>query len=80
MKLIPTIKDSRGRESRTLVFVWIAFAVLVIKFAVSGITVYGLKLPAMGALEFGGAFAAILGAWLGREWQARQNNDQGATK
>lgn len=68
MKLLPTIKDSRGRESHTLLFVALAIVVLVYKFAVSGLTIFGLSFPAMSAGEFGLAFAGIMAAWLSREW------------
>lgn len=68
MKLLPTIKDSRGRESHTLLFVALAALVLIYKFAVSGLELWGLKFPAMSAGEFGLAFAAVLAVWLSREW------------
>lgn len=68
MKLLPTIKDSRGRESHTLLFVAMAALVLVYKFAVAGLELWGLKFPAMSATEFGAAFALVLAIWLGREW------------
>lgn len=68
------IRDSRGRESRTLFFVggtifglWAALALL------SGAFVWGW--PAISANEYATAVAtictaliAVLGAWLGREW------------
>jgi hypothetical protein len=70
MKMLPTIKDSRGRESHTLLFVAIAALVLIYKFAVAGLTIWGLTFPDMTASEFGIAFAAVLAVWLGREWRA----------
>ena len=69
MRFLPTIKDSRGRESHTLLFVALAALVLVYKFAVAGLTLWGVTFPAMSASEFGIAFAAVLAIWLGREWQ-----------
>ena len=69
MRFLPTIKDSRGRESHTLLFVALAALVLVYKFAVAGLTLWGITFPAMSASEFGIAFAAVLAIWLGREWQ-----------
>ncbi len=71
MKLLPTIKDSRGRESHTLLFVALAALVLVYKFAVSGLTLWGVAFPDMSASEFGIAFAAVLAVWLGREWKEK---------
>jgi hypothetical protein len=71
MKLLPTIRDSKGRESHTLLFVGLAALVLIYKFAVAGTTLFGLNWPAMNAGEFGIAFAAILAVWLGREWQKK---------
>ncbi len=68
MSILPTIKDSRGRESHTLLFVALAALVLIYKFAVAGLTIWGLTFPAMSASEFGMAFAAVLAIWLGREW------------
>lgn len=72
MRFLPTIKDSRGRESHTLLFVALAALVLTYKFAVAGLTIYGLTFPAMTAGEFGAAFVLILAAWLGREWTEKK--------
>jgi hypothetical protein len=71
MRFLPTIKDSRGRESHTLLFVALAALVLIYKFALAGLTLWGLTFPAMSASEFGIAFAAILAVWLGREWKEK---------
>lgn len=68
MSLLPTIKDSRGRESHTLMFVAIAAMLLIAKFAIAGLTLFGLVFPGMSAGEFGAAFTLILAVWLGREW------------
>lgn len=72
MKILPTIKDSRGRESHTLMFVAIAALVLIYKFAVGGTHILGINWPAMGAGEFGLAFAGIMAVWLGREWTEKK--------
>jgi len=69
MKLLPAIKDSRGRESHTLLFVALAALVLIYKFAVAGTAILGINWPAMSASEFGLAFAGVLAVWLGREWR-----------
>lgn len=68
MRMLPTIKDSRGRESHTLLFVALAALVLIYKFAVAGLTIYGLTFPPMSATEFGIAFGAVLAVWLARDW------------
>jgi hypothetical protein len=68
MKLLPTVKDSRGRESHTLLFVALAVLVLIYKFFVAGLTLFELTFPPMTAGEFGLAFGAIMAVWLGREW------------
>lgn len=73
MKL--SMRDSRGRESKTLFFVAIGWAALVFKFILAGMT---FKYPPidftfapMSAGEFGAAFAMIIGIWLGHEWQEK---------
>jgi uncharacterized membrane protein YccC len=68
MSILPTIKDSRGRESHTLLFVTLAALVLIYKFAVAGLTLFGITFPAMTATEFGIAFGAVLAVWLARDW------------
>lgn len=72
MNLIPTIVDSRGRESHTLLFVGLASVVLIIKFAFAGMTPFGLSVPPMTAGEFGISFAAVMAVWLGREWTQKR--------
>lgn len=42
MRFLPTIKDSRGRESHTLLFVAVAVSVLIYKFAVAGLQIWGM--------------------------------------
>lgn len=71
MKLF-AIKDTRGRESHTLLFVALAAVALIIKFVLAGSVIdkWGLvvNVPAMSAGEFGLAFGAVMAVWLGREW------------
>jgi len=71
MNIMPTITDSRGRESHTLFFVTIGYFILVVKFALAGLTVAGLEFPPMTAAEFGTAAGFLLGIWLGREWKQK---------
>jgi len=69
MRFLPTIKDSRGRESHTLFFVAAANSVLLFKYGLAGLMLFGIgPFPPMSAGEFGSAFVLILAAWLGREW------------
>ena len=72
--MVPTIKDSRGRESTTLGFVTVGFATLLIKFALAGLDlpVVG-EMPPMTATEFGLAATGLLGIWLGREWTEKRS-------
>lgn len=72
MRLLPTIRDSRGRESHTLFFVAVALAVLLPKFALAGLNIAHLIVPPMTGGEFAAAFVAILGTWLGREWTEKK--------
>lgn len=67
--MIPKICDSRGKQSTTLFFVFVSWLVLVMKFAIAGMTfpVVGQMAP-MSAGEFGMAVAGVLAIWLGREW------------
>lgn len=58
------VKDSRGRESRTLLFVSISWFVVVMKFAIGGL--WGI--PEMSGIDFGVAVTGILAVWVGREW------------
>lgn len=69
MKLLPTIRDSRARESHTLLFVTLAVLPLIVKFSLAGLTLphFG-TMPAMAPGEYGIAFAGIMAVWLGREW------------
>lgn len=84
MRFLPTIKDSRGEESVTLLFVTIGWLVLTIKFALGGTSftvgtapalVLALNIPTIGAAEYGLAFAGIIGIWLGREYQSKRKGE-----
>lgn len=69
---IPSLLDSRGGKSKTLFFVGVAFAAIVVKFLLAG-----LKLPFLGTLppmsvgEFGGAIFGTLLPWVAREWKEK---------
>ena len=65
-------QDSRGNSSRTLPFVAVSWAAVVVKFVVAGATLGPLgQMPTMSAGEFGSAVAMILAIWIGREWKQK---------
>ena len=68
MRFMPIIKDTRGRESHTLLIVSAAIIILLPKFALSSLTIWGVQFPPMTGGEFAAAFGAIMMIWLGREW------------
>jgi len=61
------------RESTTLKLILPAWAILIIKFGLSGVDFkfgeLAITFVPMGAVAFGTALAAILSIWLGREWR-----------
>lgn len=63
-----SMNDSRGRKSKTLIFVSIAFAVTTAKFAVGGVETEFVSFQEFGGGEYAAAIGAILGIWLGREY------------
>jgi urea transporter len=65
------LKDSRGRESKTLTFVAVTWVVMVFKFAIAGLEYNGVTAPPMDVQSFGIAVAAVLAIWLGREWKQK---------
>lgn len=79
--MLPSMRDSRGRQSITLTFVAVSWAVVTLAFARSWLAPLDGLAP-MGASEYGGAVAMVLAIWLGREWtekgmQARRDGDAG---
>lgn len=65
-------RDSKGRESRTLWFVCVAFFVLTFRFFAGGLEftigpVHWL-IQSAPLTDYGVAIAAILAVWVGREW------------
>ena len=74
---IPCSTDSRGAKSKTLAFVTVAFAAVIVRFVAAGLTLGPLgQVPPMGGGEFAAAIAAVLGIWLGREHRATKNGGQ----
>lgn len=61
--------DTRGRESTTLFFVRVTWAVMVLKFLVAGIAIPEvMSFPDINISDFGLGTAGVLAIWLGREW------------
>ncbi len=67
---MPT-KDTQKKQSTTLIFVIIAFVVLMIKFTFAGVG----GIPAMSVSEFAIGYTAIMAVWLGREWRREHYNN-----
>ena len=68
--------DSRGRESRTLWFVTVSWLVMTLRFIAGGIEfsvgpVHWAIAPSL-VLDYGGAVAAIVAVWVGREWVSKK--------
>lgn len=72
-------RDASGRESRTLAFVGITWLIMVVRFAAGGLIFeWGpIKFHVETALmlDFGGAVAAVLAIWVGREWVRKEKSD-----
>lgn len=70
-------KDARGRESRTLFFVSVAFAFLSIRFVLGGLQAslgdFRFEVVSTPMLDYGAAVAAVLAVWLGREFIDRKS-------
>lgn len=65
-------RDARGRESRTLAFVGITWALMTARFVAGGFAVavgdFRWEIAATAMVDYGAAVAAVLAVWLGREW------------
>lgn len=71
--MIPTMKDGRGCQSKTLTFVAVSWFALLVKFVIAGMTLGPLgTMPTMSAIDFGSAVTAVLAIWLGREWTEKR--------
>lgn len=66
------VKDTRGRESRTLAFVLVAFSLMSLRFALGGLGCdlggFRFEVGVTSMIDYGAAVAAVLAVWLGREW------------
>lgn len=65
-------RDGRGRESRTLFLVAVAFTLLSLRFVAGGMLLdfgwFRWELAASSFIDYGAAIAAVLSVWLGREF------------
>lgn len=61
------MNDSRGKKSWTVLFVFITWMLINIKFMLAGLNLSWGTVPAMGITEYSTAFMMIMGIWLGRE-------------
>lgn len=71
-------RDSKGRESRTLWFVTVTWVVMTARFMAGGIEVvvgpvHWSVAPSL-VLDYGGAVAAVIAVWVGREWVTRSQH------
>lgn len=71
--------DARGRESRTLWFVTVSWLVMTVRFIAGGMEftigpVHWAIAPSL-VLDYGGAVAAVIAVWVGREWVTRRTQD-----
>ncbi len=79
-------RDSKGRESRTLAFVGIAFTLVSARFVLGGFSadfgVFKFEVGTTPMIDYGAAMAAILSVWLSREWisQNKSNSKSNATQ
>ena len=65
-------RDSKGRESRTLFLVAVAFTLLSLRFIAGGMLFdigwFRWEFAATTLIDYGAAIAAVLSIWLGRQW------------
>ncbi len=65
-------RDARGRESRTLSFVVVAFSLMTLRFVLGGLDfdfgAFHYEVASTPMVDYGAAVAAVLAVWLGREW------------
>ena len=71
-------RDSKGRESRTLWFVTVTWLMMTARFIAGGIEfavgpLHWSIAPSL-VLDYGGAVAAVIAVWVGREWVARKDH------
>jgi|PlaIllAssembly_1097288.scaffolds.fasta_scaffold00079_21 hypothetical protein len=73
-----TIKDTRGRESRTLFFVGVSWLVITARFVLSflgGVVEEFAALSQVSILDYAKGVTVIMAIWLGREWLDKTTDD-----
>ena len=71
------LKDTNGKQSKTLLFVTAGFIVVMVKYIFSGLTLPWLgEVPIMSTSEFAIGFAAVMAVWQGREWRQTHYSSQ----
>mgnify|MGYP001766201495 CR=1 FL=1 len=74
--------DACGRESRTLFFVTLTWLIMTARFVAGGIQFaigpFHWEIQPAMVLDYGGAVAAILAVWVGREWISKQPRQENA--
>lgn len=65
-------RDARGRESRTLSFVIVAFSLMTLRFVLGGLDfdfgAFHYAVASTHMVDYGAAVAAVIAVWVGREW------------
>ncbi len=64
------------RESTTLKLVLIPWLMIVGKYAISDMMIFGSQTTYIDPLMFGGAIAVVLAPWLHREWRKDRYSDK----
>lgn len=59
--------DTRGKQSKTLPLVYIAFTVATFRFLLAGVSGPWGTLPDFSGVDYAAAIVAILGIWTARE-------------
>ncbi len=71
------LKDTDGKQSKTLFFVTAGFIVVMLKFMFAGLTLPWIgQIPFMSTSEFAIGFAAVMAVWQGREWRQTHYSSQ----
>ena len=66
-----TVRDSQGRESRTLFFVGMTWLMLTARFALGMLP--DAWVPTILLADYAASVSLVLGIWLGREWIKSDN-------
>lgn len=71
-------RDAKGRESRTLFFVTVTWLIMTARFIAGGLEFtlgpIHWQIASSLVLDYGGAVAAVIASWVGREWVTRRDH------